>query len=81
LFGHLWEEELTYRNIFAFKFTLRSPQPDIVPIPGVVDTGAWCTLTWEYLSEFLKKFETVLMGYSGAGGKLIHEKKLKQKIS
>jgi hypothetical protein len=35
---------------------------------GVVDTGAWCTLTCEYLREFSKKFETVLMGYSGAGG-------------
>jgi hypothetical protein len=31
--------------------------------------------------EFSKKFETVLMGYSGAGGKLIHEKNQKQKIS
>ncbi len=31
----------------------------------------------EYLCEFKKKFETVLMGYSGAGGKLIHEKNLK----
>jgi hypothetical protein len=32
LFGHLWEVELSYRYIFAFKFTLRSQQPDIVPI-------------------------------------------------
>ncbi len=40
----------------------------------------WCTMTCEYLREFSKKFETVLMGYSGAGGKLIHEI-LKQKIS
>jgi hypothetical protein len=40
LFGHLWEVELTYRYIFAFKFTLRSHQPDIVPIAtGVVETG------------------------------------------
>jgi hypothetical protein len=41
LFGHLWEVELTYRYIFAFKFTLRSQQPDIVPIiaTGVIDTG------------------------------------------
>jgi len=30
----------------------------------------------EYLREFSKKFETVLIGYSGAGGKLIHEKNL-----
>ena len=29
----------------------------------------------EYLREFSKKFKPVLMGYSGAGGKLIHEKK------
>ncbi len=32
LFGHLWEVELAYRYIFAFNFTLRSQQPDIVPI-------------------------------------------------
>jgi hypothetical protein len=44
---------------------------------GVVDTGGTC----EYLREFSKKFETVLMGYSGAGGKLIHKKNQKQKIS
>jgi hypothetical protein len=31
--------------------------------------------------EFSKKFEMVLMEYSGAGGKLIHEKNQKQKIS
>jgi hypothetical protein len=35
LFGHLWEIELTYRYIFAFKFTLRSQQPDIAN--GVID--------------------------------------------
>jgi hypothetical protein len=40
-----------------------------------------CTLTCEYLREFSKKFETILMGYSEAGGKLIHEKNQKQKIS
>ncbi len=34
----------------------------------------WSTLSCEYLSEFSKKFETVLMGYSGAGGELILEK-------
>ncbi len=41
----------------------------------------WCTLACEYLREFSKKFKTVLMWYSGAGGKLIHEKNRKQKIS
>jgi hypothetical protein len=39
----------------------------------------WCTLAYEYLCELLKKFETVLTGYSGAAGKLIHEKNQKQK--
>jgi hypothetical protein len=44
-FGHLWEVELTYRYIFAFKFTLRSQQPDTVLFPyrrqiatGIVNT-------------------------------------------
>ncbi len=36
-------------------------------------------MTCKYLREFSEKFETVLMGYSGAGEKLIHEKKQKQK--
>ena len=36
-------------------------------------------LSCEYLREFSKKFETVQMGYSVAGGKLIHEKNQKQK--
>jgi hypothetical protein len=31
-------------------------------------------MTCEYLREFSKKFETVLMEYAGAGGKLIHKK-------
>ncbi len=38
-------------------------------------------LSCKYLREFSKKFETVLMEDSGAGGKLIHEKNQKQKIS
>jgi len=41
----------------------------------------WQTLSCKYLGEFSKKIETVLMEYSGAGGKLIHEKNQKQKIS
>ncbi len=41
----------------------------------------WCTLNCEYLREFSKKFETALMVYSGAWGKLIHEKNQKSKIS
>jgi hypothetical protein len=38
-------------------------------------------LSCEYLREFSKKFETFLMLYSGAWGKLIHEKNQKSKIS
>ncbi len=41
----------------------------------------WCTLKSEYLREFSKKFEMILMLLSGAWGKVIHEKNLKQKIS
>jgi hypothetical protein len=41
----------------------------------------WLTLSCEYLREFSKKFDTILMGYSGAEGKLIDEKNQKQKIS
>jgi hypothetical protein len=41
----------------------------------------WSTLSCEYLREFSEKIETALMVYLGAWGKLIHEKKQKQKIS
>ncbi len=37
-------------------------------------------LTCEYLCEFSKKFQMILMLLSGAWGKVIHEKNLKQKI-
>jgi hypothetical protein len=106
LFGHLWVVELTYIYIFAFKFTLRSLQPDIVSTvgkfaTGVVDTGGKFTdgvvdtggnlppvalillvhLDLRISPQIIEKFQTVLMGNSGAGGKLIHEKNQKQKIS
>ncbi len=38
-------------------------------------------MNYKYLSEFSKKFETALRVYSGAMGKLIHEKNQKSKIS
>jgi hypothetical protein len=38
-------------------------------------------LTCEYLRKFSEKFEMILMLLSGAWGKVIHEKNLKQKIS
>ncbi len=40
-----------------------------------------CTLTCEYLREFSKNFEMTLMLFSGAWGKMIHQRNLKQKIS
>jgi hypothetical protein len=45
---------------------------------GVVDTGGAPFLA-NISANFRKKFETVLMGYSGAGGKLIHEKTISKK--
>ncbi len=48
---------------------------DFVHLPPVSITPQWCTLSSEYLREFSKKIETALIGYSGAWGKLIHEKK------
>jgi hypothetical protein len=46
----------------------------------LVDTGGnFASLTCEYLREFSKKFEMTQMLFSGAWGKVIHEKNLKQK--
>jgi hypothetical protein len=47
---------------------------------GVLDTGGqpWAA---NISANFRQKFETALMVYSGAWGKLIHEKNQKQKIS
>ncbi len=47
---------------------------------GVVDTGGQ-SLAANISANFRKKFETALMVYSRAWGKLIHEKNQKQKIS
>jgi hypothetical protein len=38
-----------------------------------------CTLTCEYFHKFLKKFQNDPTVFSGAWGKMIHEKNLKQK--
>jgi hypothetical protein len=48
---------------------------------GVVDNRGVLYLDLRISLNFSKKFETVLVGYSRAGGKLIHEKNQKQKIS
>jgi hypothetical protein len=48
----------------------------------VIDTGIrWGTLTCKYLCNFSKKFHMTVRLFSGAWGKMIHEKNLKQKIS
>ncbi len=67
LFGHLWVVELTFIYIFAFKFTLRCLQPDIVAIichwrrwhqwqicPGIVDTGGKFATGIRYSVKFYK---------------------------
>ncbi len=46
---------------------------------GVFDTGGAPCLTNITANFRKKKILTALMGYSGAGGKLIHEKNHKQK--
>jgi hypothetical protein len=45
---------------------------------GVVDTTEK-TFICEYLRDFSKKFDIVLMGNSGAQGTLIYEKNMKSK--
>jgi hypothetical protein len=51
----------------------------VLLLKGQCQRHRWCTLTYEYLREFSKKFEMTLMLFSGAWGKVIHEKNLKQK--
>jgi hypothetical protein len=61
-----------------------TPVPNLPPVSTIlvklVANLPPVSLTLEYLREFLKKIETVIMGYSGTGGKLIHEKNQMQKI-
>jgi hypothetical protein len=75
LFGHLWELKLTYKYIFAFKFTLKSQQPDIAPIichrwqiaTGVVDTSG------KFATDIVDtggNFATGINNTSETGGKI-----------
>jgi hypothetical protein len=56
---------------------------------NVVDTGStggkiyhwWCNLTANISANFQQKSEMTLMLFSGAWGKMIHDKNLKQQIS
>jgi hypothetical protein len=56
LFSQLWEVELTYRYIFAFKFTLRSQQFPMKPVAPVSTT----------LAKLVAKFAT---GVNNTGDK------------
>ncbi len=66
-----WLKGTVSRDFRLLVFSrIRFPQAPEYPIRAVSN-----------LRDFAKRFETVLMGYSGAGGGLIHEQNQKQKIS
>jgi len=46
----------------------------LIPVAILRLVSRWCTLTCEYLQEFSKKFKMTLELFSGAWGKMIHEK-------
>jgi hypothetical protein len=71
--------ELNYRYIFAFKFTLRSQRPDIVPIfcpsvintvskfaAGGVDTGGKLPPVSSTLAKLVAKFVAGVVDTGGA---------------
>ncbi len=68
-FGHRWEVELTYRYIFAFKFTLRSQQPDLLPLFAncVNDTGGKFAAG---IVDFGVKFATCINNTNESGGQI-----------
>jgi hypothetical protein len=71
LFGHLWVVELTYiRDLPPVSTTLAKMVAKFATGVPVVH------LALQISPRIFEKFETFLMGYSGAGGKLIHEKNL-----
>ncbi len=94
LFGHLCEVELSYRYIFALKFTFKSQQPDIVSIichryqqhlvklvaklPPVLLIPV-VHIDLGISTQVFEKFKTVLMGYSGAGGNWFMKKNRSKK--
>jgi hypothetical protein len=70
LFEHLWEV-VTYRYIFAFKFHFKvsaarylPPAANFPPVSLIPVVPLAC----DYIREFSKKFETVIMGTLGLGG-------------
>jgi len=72
-------EILTLYPWYAMEWSKKPSHATVPLIPEFARRR--CILTCEYLREFSKKFETVLMAYSGAGVKLIDEKNQKRKIS
>ncbi len=90
--GKQWEQyqaadtsKWTWRQKFIYMLSLLSKgvptKLEIFFICHRCQRHRWSTLSCEYLREFSKKFETVLIGHSGVGGKLIHKKNQRQKIS
>jgi hypothetical protein len=81
-------------EIFDFRFFPQAPKYTIKAISKFFQKFAekcanlppvslipWCSLICKYLCDFQKKIEITLVLFSGAWGKMIHEKNLKQKIS
>ncbi len=60
-----YEEKNFYLKIFSF----------FADVVDTADKHSFATFISEYLRKFSKKFEMVLMGYSGDRGTLIYEKK------
>ncbi len=74
----LWSR-IIQRN-FSLKFTVRCHQSDIVPIIcRRCRWYRWCTFTCAYLREYSKKCKMTLMLFSGAWGKMIHERTWRKK--
>jgi hypothetical protein len=69
LFGHLWEVELTYRYIFAFKFTEGLSSLILFPLfaTGVVDTSGKFSAG---IVDTGGKLATVINNTSETGGKI-----------
>jgi hypothetical protein len=72
-----------WHEIFDFRFFHESVSPKTLSIPSRPPDRwyRWCTLTCDYIREFVKKFEMTLMLFAGAWGKMIHGKNMKQKTS
>jgi hypothetical protein len=63
---------LRKKNIYMFT---QYPRRKIFSICHRCQRHWWWTLSCKQITNFCKKFETALMGYSGAWGKPIHDKK------